>query len=220
MEQGTPPKVLEALKPASEAAPLVHQGTNQTTWHSELRRRWRWAVGGSIAVVALCGTAALMSDGPGQEIKGRSGAVAPNKEALLVLTEQDYDALNAQVQLQIDESYGRLIDLEAVRFLAEAEKQIVDDTKPCYRAGASCVLDQFESDALVMYRQGADTLNRQLQLDALLRLQVVERARSGLRVADEPDNALTAAAIQRRLDARQLTRAAAAESQAAELLED
>lgn len=220
MDQGTRPKVLEELKPADESAPLVYQGTGETTWQSELRRRWRWVAGGSIVVVALCGTAALMNGGSEQEIKGRSGAVAPDKQALLTLTEQDYGALNAQVQLQIDESYSRLIDLEAVRFLTEAEKQIIDTSKPCYRKGADCVLDQFEGDALAMYRQGADVLNRKLQIDAILRLQIVERARSGLRFADEPDNALTAAAIQRRIDARQLTRAASAESQAAELLED
>ena len=220
MDQGTRPKVLEVFNPADESAALVYLGTGDTTFQALLLRRWRWVAGGSIVVVALCGTAALMNGGPEQEIKGRSGAVAPDKQALLILTEQDYDALNAQAQLQIDESYSRLIDLEAVRFLTEAEKQITDTSKPCYRKGADCVLDQFEGDALAMYRQGADTLNRKLQIDAILRLQIVERARSGLRFADEPDNALTAAAIQRRLDARRLTRAASAESQAAELLED
>lgn len=161
-----------------------------------------------------------MAGGPDQEIKGQSGTVSPNKQALLSLTEQDYGALSAQVQLQIDESYRRIIDLEAVRFLAEAERQITDFSSTCYRQSIGCALDQFESDALAMYRQGAENLDRGLQLDAILRLQIVQTARSGLRVAQEPDNALTAAAIQRRLEARQLKQAASAESMAAELLED
>lgn len=182
-------------------------------WIAFAIRRWRWLCLGGVAFMALLATAALVNS-KAENLQGSQTPTQPDQESLLVLSAAEFDSLDAQVNLQLDDTYERLIDLEATRFLQEAEKQILDASQPCYRFGIACVLDQFETDAVLHYADGSQTLNRQQQLEALLRIAIVDRARTGLRLAPDPDDALTTMAIQKRLEARQLNRAATAEGMA------
>ncbi|MEO1742417.1 MAG: hypothetical protein AAFR99_11500 [Cyanobacteria bacterium J06629_9] len=182
-------------------------------WVTFAIRRWQWLCLGGIAFVALLATAALVNT-KAENLQGSQTPTQPDQDALLALSTAEFDSLDAQVNLQLDATYERLIDLEATRFLQEAEKQTLDASQPCYRLGTECVLDQFETDAVVHYADGSATLNRQQQLEALLRIAIVDRARTGLRLAPTPDDALTTMAIQKRLEARQMNRAATAEGMA------
>ena len=189
---------------------------SRSAWVAFTLKRWRWLCLGGFGFIVLLATAALVNT-RAEKLEGSKTPTEPNQQALLAISASEFDALTAQVDLQLDATYERLIDLEATRFLQEAEKQILDPSKSCYRLGTACVLDQFEADAIGQYVDGSKTLNRQQQLEALLRIAVVDRARTGLRLAVEPDNALTITAIQKRLEARQLSRAATAEGMAKDL---
>lgn len=214
---GQRPEILQAVHLESDKhQPILAVKPVSATWVTFALQRWRWLCLGGAAFVALLITAALVNT-KADNLQGSKTPTEPNQEALLALATTNFEALNSQVNLQLDATYERLIDLEATRFLHEAEQQTLDASKPCYRRGVPCVLDQFESDAIAGYADGTKTLQRQTQLEALLRLAIVDRARTGLRLAAEPDNALTLTALQKRLEARQLARQATAEGMAQDL---
>lgn len=189
------------------------------SWLDFARQRWRWLCLGGVAFIALLATAALVNT-KADNLQGTQTPTAPDQQALLQSAAADFDVLNTQVELQLDETYERLIDSEAVRFLREAEEQVLDASQACYRYRIACVLDQFEQDAFEQYQKGADTLNQDLQLAALLRIAIVDRARTNLKIAEQPDNAITLLALQKRLEARQLARAATAEGMAQSIIGD
>ncbi|MEO0769455.1 MAG: hypothetical protein AAFY72_08470 [Cyanobacteria bacterium J06649_4] len=217
LQPGERPAILHTVHLNDQGSQRAMPSTSwQADWITFAVHRWRWLCLGGIACVALLATAALVNT-KAENLEGSQAPLEPNQNALLAISTADFKALEAQVDLQLDATYERLIDLEATRFLQEAEKQLLDPSKPCYRLGVPCVLDQFESDAAAQYAGGTKTLNRQQQLEALLRIDIVDRARTGLRLAAEPDNALTITAIQKRLEARQLSRKATAEGMAQDL---
>ncbi|MEL7399378.1 MAG: hypothetical protein AAFN68_02270, partial [Pseudomonadota bacterium] len=217
LQPGERPAILHTVHLNEQGSQRVIPSPSwQADWITFAVHRWRWLYLGGIACVALLATAALVNT-KAENLEGSQAALEPNQNALLAMSTADFEALDAQVDLQLEATYERLIDLEATRFLQEAEKQLLDPSKPCYRLGVPCVLDQFEYDAAAQYAGGTKTLNRQQQLEALLRIDIVDRARTGLRLAAEPDNALTITAIQKRLEARQLSRKATAEGMAKDL---
>lgn len=215
-QPGERPTILQAVHLEPNGQPILAPMPVPPTWVTFALQRWRWLCLGGVTFVALLVTAALVNT-KADNLQGSTAPTEPNQEALLALATTDFETLNAEVNLQLDATYERLIDLEATRFLQEAEKQILDASKPCYRQGVPCVLDQFEADAIAGYARGTQMLQRQTQLEALLRIAIVDRARTGLRLAAEPDNALTLTALQKRLEARQLTRQATAEGMAQDL---
>lgn len=216
-QPGERPAILHTVDlNSSERQRFIASPLQRPAWLNFAIQRWRWLGLGGVAFVALLATAALVNTSA-ENLEGSKAPTLPDQKALLTLSTSEFDSLNTQVELQLDATYERLIDVEATRFLQEAEKQILDPGKPCYRLGVACVLDQFEADATATYVNGTTTLDRQQQLTALLRIAIVDRARTGLRLAAEPDNALTITAIQKRLEARQLSRKATAEGMAQDL---
>lgn len=218
IQTGERPDVLQALSFPDQRQDIQRAPTRPEWLHFALLR-WKWLSLGIIGLAVTLSTAALVNS-RAQQLEGTQTPIAPNQEALLSLSASDFEALNTQVGLQIDETYERLIDLEAVRFLAEAEKQTTDKTQPCYQQGIDCGLDQFEKDAVAVFKSGSTSLDRPQQLDALRRIAIVDRARTGLRIAPAPDEAITTLALQKRLEARQLTRKATAEGMAQDALPD
>lgn len=213
VQPGERPAVLHTIHLERDGTPPVTATASRSAWVTFALQRWRWLCLGGVGFIALLATAALVNT-RADNLEGTKAPTTPNQDALLALSTAEFDALSTQVELQIDVTYERLMEVEATRFLQEAEKQTLEAGKPCYRLGTDCVLDQFEADAIVRYAEGSDTLNRQIQLDALVRIAIVDRARTGLRLASSPDDALTTLAIQKRLEARQLARKATAEGMA------